>query len=68
MAAKVRRGLGGVYNYLHYTGHRLHSQVGPKEFVAVALGELRRYVTGDRSIQDGFLKDLDPTASRTGAM
>ena len=47
LATKVRRGLGGVYNYLLYTGHQLlwHNQARPKEVITVGLGE----VTGDMS-------------------
>ena len=46
LATKVRRGLGGVYNYLLYTGHQLlwHILDRPKEVITVGLDE----VTGDK--------------------
>ena len=46
LATKVRRGLGGVYNYLLYTGHQLlwHNLDRPKEVITVGLDE----VTGDK--------------------
>ena len=63
LATKVRRGLGGVYNYLLYTGHQLlwHNQAGPKEVITVGLGE----VTGDEHRHADLDLLLEPSLDKS---